>query len=127
MEISEPLHGLEGRHSFFENFFFKSPRPGTSIPIAIKRNVRRTAWLVTSKTMALKNAHDFFVEADVRGNGLVGADVIWADQDDHGTNEEQCHDRGLMIGFHSLKQRLVKRNWARSSGTLNVRYALACR
>jgi hypothetical protein len=53
----------------------------------------------------------------------VGADVIWADQDDHGTNEEQCHDRGLMIGFHSLKQRLVKRNWARSSGTAGV---LAC-
>jgi hypothetical protein len=32
-----------------------------------------------------------------------------------------------MIEFHSLKQRRVKRNWARPSGTLNVRYALACR
>jgi len=59
--------------------------------------------------MSLKNPHDFFVEADVRSNWLVGADVIWADQDDHGRRKEQCHKRGnswealgsLMNALHS--------------------------
>jgi len=45
--------------------------------------------------MALKDAHNFFIEPNVRSYGFVRADAPWSNQDGERGEEQQQYQRSL--------------------------------